>query len=164
MEWRNSRRVRMRMIDQSIIQIDDHIRWMSGLRERDDCVYYLVYDDADPIGVLDFTSIDSTKCEAYWGFYLTRGNRPGFGVIGCLALDRYFEVLGFSTLLSQVLRSNLGSYEWHIRLLFSEERHAGGQDLPHLFRLEKSVWLTGRDPVKEASLRRYNPENVIWIP
>lgn len=163
LEWRNSARVRTRMIDQSVIPLDGHMRWMDGLRGRNDCAYYLVYDDEAPAGVVDFTSIDRDKGEAHWGFYLASGNRPGFGVIGCLALDHCFGTLGFSVLRSQVLRSNLKSRDWHLRLSFTEERQADGRDLPFRFRLEKEVWLVGRDAIKRELFKRHEPDDVIWI-
>lgn len=160
--WRNSDRVRLCMLNQSVIPLADHMRWLSSLPGDERNIYFLVYDDEEPIGVLDFTSIDRAKREAFWGFYLTRGSRPGFGVIGSLALNWYFESLDFAVLHSRVIPSNAGSCNWHEKLFFIRENGADTGGDAAKFILGKAVWLAGRAKIESEMFARYKPENVVW--
>jgi hypothetical protein len=151
------------MINQDVIGFDAHLRWMDTLAQRDDCRYFLVHDDETPIGVLDFTSLDREKKTAEWGFYLARGNRPGFGVVGFLALACYFDVWQFAELHSLVLPSNEKSYDWHRRLLFSASPESGAPEtaISRLV-LRREVWGDKSQKLRERLFSKYPGCRAIW--
>ncbi|MDL2259833.1 UDP-4-amino-4,6-dideoxy-N-acetyl-beta-L-altrosamine N-acetyltransferase [Deltaproteobacteria bacterium OttesenSCG-928-K17] len=160
LEWRNSERVRQYMIDQSVIAENDHLVWVKKLTERNDLAYYLVYDDQEPIGVIDFTAIDRQTKEAQWGFYLKQNSRPGFGVIGFCALEHYFESWRFHKLNSLVSSINAGSLNWHRRMLF---KNAGREKNFNALVLTEEAWREGKDAMKDEFFIKYKPERVEWL-
>jgi UDP-4-amino-4,6-dideoxy-N-acetyl-beta-L-altrosamine N-acetyltransferase len=162
LKMRNSERVRTRMLNSNVITLDEHMRWIASLGKNSDCSYFLVCDNGVPIGVVDFTSINWERKEAFWGFYLIKGNRPGFGAVGFLALDHCFDAWDFSLLRSYVLKSNPRSCDWHVKLLFSREAAAEGQDHPYRFALARSDWIAGRDAIRETMFAKCVPAEVVW--
>ncbi len=70
LEWRNSEKVRRMMVNKEIIAQEDHLKFIEGLSERDDCYYWLVSKSGVNIGVLDLIHVDYDKDEAEMGFYI----------------------------------------------------------------------------------------------
>lgn len=170
LNWRNSERVRLNMIDSKIIETADHLRWMAALAERSDCLYFLVYDDEEAIGVLDFTSMNESEKSAEWGFYLKPKTRPGFGAVGFLGIENYFLHWNYEILIGRVLAGNLKSCQWHKRLLFEET----GLERPGLeggleagttfgFRLTRKRWLARKKALAEELFAGGRPPEAVWL-
>ena len=71
LEWRNNDKVRKVMVNKDIILEDDHLRFIEGLNEREDCYYWLVEDaDGNDIGVLDIIHVNEVNDVGEIGFYL----------------------------------------------------------------------------------------------
>lgn len=71
LEWRNSESIRKVMVNKGIIAECDHFRFIEGLKERDDCYYWLVMNKTgEPAGVLDILHVDNEKDVGELGYYM----------------------------------------------------------------------------------------------
>lgn len=57
-------------INKNIIEIENHKNWINSLEHNISILYYLVFKDNIPFMSINFSDIDFTKKEAYWGFFL----------------------------------------------------------------------------------------------
>lgn len=73
LNWRNDINVRQWMYHSEVLQLDDHLKFVDGLSMRDDCYYWLVYDENEPIGVMNVTGVDKESDKAELGYYLVPG-------------------------------------------------------------------------------------------
>lgn len=87
LEWRNDDKVRNVMVNKDIIRLEDHLRFIDALNEREDCYYWLVFDESNmPVGVLDVIHVDTIKDQGEIGYYINP-NESGKGfmfMIECL--------------------------------------------------------------------------------
>lgn len=168
LQWRNADRVRLCMVNQHVISLENHLEWIDNLSKRDDCLYALVYDEFEPIGVTDLTDIDRTTRQATWGFYLAPGNRPGFGVVGFLWMENFFEVMDFDVLLGQSLADNHKSYHFHKNKFYFEECEAvvttsghNGQE-SFFFFMTQARWLSLKEELRPVLFKSFEPSQVKW--
>ncbi len=86
LEWRNNDKVRKVMVTKDIISEADHLRFIEGLRNREDCYYWLVQDNhGNNIGVFDIIHVDEENDVGEIGFYLNpdETGKGFFFVIEC---------------------------------------------------------------------------------
>ena len=115
-KMRNSESVRLKMYNPDIILFENHRKWIFSLKERKDCLYYLVYSNNEVIGVINFTSIKPKEsCE--WGYYLNPEiQNSGYGIILEYYILKYaFENLEMKKLYGAVIETNKKLYDNHIR-------------------------------------------------
>lgn len=73
LEWRNHEKVRSVMVNKDVISLEDHLKFINNLENRDDCYYWLVIDPTGVnVGVLDVVHIDWDKDVGEIGFYLNQ--------------------------------------------------------------------------------------------
>ncbi len=73
LSWRNHDKVRAMMVNKDIISLEDHLRFIEGLKNREDCYYWLVKDPGGvEVGVLDVIHIDNQKEVGEIGYYLNQ--------------------------------------------------------------------------------------------
>lgn len=73
LEWRNHEKVRSVMVNKDVISLEDHLKFINSLENRDDCYYWLVIDPTGVnVGVLDVVHIDWDKDVGEIGFYLNQ--------------------------------------------------------------------------------------------
>ena len=73
LEWRNHEKVRSVMVNKDVISLEDHLKFINSLENRDDCYYWLVIDPTGAnVGVLDVVHIDRDKDVGEIGFYLNQ--------------------------------------------------------------------------------------------
>lgn len=71
LKWRNSESVRKVMVNKNIISEHDHLKFIDGLKERDDCYYWLVINKKDEkIGVIDILHVDNENDVGELGYYM----------------------------------------------------------------------------------------------
>ncbi len=144
LDWRNSKRIRSKMINQEIIKKEDHWQWLAGLKERMDCLYFLAYIEGIARGVIDFTEIDIEKKEAFSGLYIGQRDDIGFGaVLSCIMGKYFFQEMNMDVMKALVLKTNNRAYLYNI--------HCGMLDCPrysseeyHCLYLDKKHWLEAR--------------------
>lgn len=112
---RNSPIIRNMMYNQEYIPFEKHKEWIFSLSNNNSCLYFLVYADDKPIGVVDFTHITNDSCE--WGFYLTEAYLgSGYGVLLEYYIIQYaFSNLSIKTLYCAVLDKNKNVYKTHVQ-------------------------------------------------
>ena len=153
-QMRNSDSVRLKMYTQDRIPLQNHIQWVSELKDRSDCIYFLVRADDTIAGCVYFTSISEKQCE--WGYYLNpKLQNGGFGIVLEYYAIRYaFETLGVEKLFGAVIESNSKLYKNHIRYFgflsdsaFDSERTINGNKIKFCgMSLKKSDWEKWRNP------------------
>lgn len=70
LNWRNSNEIRQWMSNTNIIMLEDHLKYIDSLNNRNDRFYWLVYKENEPIGVVDMMNIDYETATAETGYYL----------------------------------------------------------------------------------------------
>lgn len=114
LQWRNSDWVRPKMINQEMISREQHWQWLAGLKERRDCLYFLVFIEGEARGVINFTEIDYEKKEAFVGSYVGRKRDVGAGVFLSFLQGKYlFEELRFDRSKAKVLKTNRRAYVYN---------------------------------------------------
>lgn len=106
LNWRNDINVRQWMYHSEVLQLDDHLKFVDGLSMRDDCYYWLVYDENEPIGVMNVTGVDKESDKAELGYYLVPGlcGEGFFFVRECFFF--FFEILKIKTFYGAVNEDN----------------------------------------------------------
>ena len=163
---RNKSVIRKKMYNQNEIPFESHMEWISGLKNRSDCKYFLVFLDEDPVGVVDFIDITENSCE--FGFYLFESYlRSGYGIIlEKYSIDYIFENLGLELLNIAVLESNKNVYKNHMKyfgfvkddkldLIKDNNKFLG-------FSLSKSQWVCLDKTILNKCLSFFDIQEVNW--
>lgn len=71
LKWRNHEKVRNMMVNKDLISLEDHLAFIEGLKNRNDCYYWLVLDPSGVnVGVMDIIHVDYSKDEGEIGYYI----------------------------------------------------------------------------------------------
>lgn len=71
-EWRNHESIRAWMYNKDVIEYDNHLKFISNLKKRNDAYYWLVFNEKElPIGVFDVTRVNYDKNFVEVGYYLS---------------------------------------------------------------------------------------------
>lgn len=111
--WRNSPRVRVNMLDDTVIEPAQQERWFDSLEKSKDKQYMVFHQDSKPIGMLYFSDISEESC--VWGCYIgEEAVWPGSGVIlSVAALEYAFNILKVNRLCAEVFESNTSPIRMH---------------------------------------------------
>ncbi len=111
--WRNSKRVRENMLDDSIIEPHQQRIWFNNLSNTPSKQYKVFYQDSKPIGMLYFSEINLRSC--VWGCYVgEEAIWPGTGVLLAIAaLDYAFNHLEVDKLRAEVFEHNISPIRMH---------------------------------------------------
>ena len=167
---RNSTGVRTKMYNQDVIPLEQHKKWVAGLKDRSDCRYFLACADSKVLGVVDFTSIYADECE--WGYYLDEKYlNSGYGVILEYFVLKYaFETIRVQKLFCAVLDSNKNVYDTHIKYFgfttderYSSVKQSENEELRfNGLSLTKADWQNWHNPTVERSLKFFKVDSVQW--
>lgn len=123
LEWRNSERIRTKMVNKNIISWEDHKHFIEQLKSRKDCIYYLIYIDKTPIGVSSFTDIDLISKSCSGGTYIGDTNYLGYGIpILYYCYVYLFENMNFNEHVFNVLKVNKRVYKMHKEIFHARDR------------------------------------------
>ena len=153
LEWRNSPDVRKWMYNKDIIKLEDHLRFIEQLENKDDRYYWLVLSPSgDYIGVYDITSVDREKDFAEAGYYLNPSPEYlGEGlpfVKECLCF--FFFVLSIGNTYGAVDKNNVNAYIM--------SKYLGA-----IYMEEKDNYFITRAYDKELFKKRYNESSLDFI-
>jgi UDP-4-amino-4,6-dideoxy-N-acetyl-beta-L-altrosamine N-acetyltransferase len=164
-DMRNSESVRLKMYNPEPITYSDHKEWISRLKTKKDRLYFLSFYNDNPIGVVDFTSInDKNECE--WGYYLNPElQNSGYGILLEYYVIKYaFEELQIKHLFGAVIETNKKLFDSHVRQFgfmpdssHDIQKEQDGKTL--LFKgmvLHKNDWLKWKNPVVEKWIKIFN--------
>jgi UDP-4-amino-4,6-dideoxy-N-acetyl-beta-L-altrosamine N-acetyltransferase len=88
--WRNHDNVRKWMYSSELIPWENHLKFVTSLKQRTDCYYWLVSKNEQPYGVVNITDIDEEKRIAEIGLYRNPSLQDNGG-----GLDFYFTYFDF---------------------------------------------------------------------
>jgi len=105
MAWRNSDRIRANMLDDSIIESQNHREFLTALESDGARKYFVVELRGTPVAALYFTGLGDN--EVTWGCYIgTEKAIPGLFVALVIVATKY----AFSTPSTNVLRSEVAAH------------------------------------------------------
>lgn len=124
LEWRNSERIREKMLHKEIISWEDHKRFIERLKDRTDCIYCLIYIDNVPVGVSSVTDIDQINNTCSGGMYIGDVDYLGYGIpILYYGYKYLFEKLGIKENVFDVLKTNKRVYKMHKEIFHARDKH-----------------------------------------
>lgn len=120
--WRNQDHIRINMYNNSIIQLEEHMKWFNKIINDDSCVYFIYEQNKEPLGLLSFSEIDKKNNKATWAFYSAYQDKVGVGIeMEKLALDYAFNRLNVNKLYCEVLDFNYTVVNLHRKFGFKIE-------------------------------------------
>lgn len=112
LKWRNDKSIAKFMKTQNI-SLEEHLNFLSSLKTNETKKYFLVYDDENVIGVIDFINITKLSCE--FGLY---GIKKGVGELLMQEVKNYaFNVLKVQTLNACVFKENTKALNLYLKHL-----------------------------------------------
>lgn len=155
---RNEDNVRKWMYTDHLIGVNEHLGWISRLKQDDRQIVFVVLDaEHNPLGVASVNAIDRLHKKADWAFFLTETARGGLGVaLEHAFLDFVFDSLGMEKLNCEVIEGNDVVVKLHQKFLFREEGFRRANILKngvrigvHFLGLTREDWLAGRAALRE---------------
>ena len=114
LEWRNSDRIRTKMVNQEIIRLENHLKWLEGLKQREDCKYFLFYVNDNLVGTFCYNDIDLLNKSCSCGSDIGNINFIGFGIIlNYYGFFNAFFNFDYSRINISVLKNNKRVYQLH---------------------------------------------------
>lgn len=101
LKWRNDEKI-AKFMKNTNIELDEHLNFIDKLKQDDGKKYFLVFNDDEPIGVIDFINIDKNSCE--FGLYSIK---KGVGDLLMQEIKKYaFKILKVKNLKACVFKIN----------------------------------------------------------
>ena len=105
LSWRNSERIRLNMVDDSVIELSAHKQFLSCLEANCSAAYYVVEYNGTSVGTIYFTGLGSGKVT--WGCYIgSEKIIPGLFVALLVIAAKY----SFSLPTTRILRSEVAAF------------------------------------------------------
>ncbi|MBC5858369.1 UDP-4-amino-4,6-dideoxy-N-acetyl-beta-L-altrosamine N-acetyltransferase [Campylobacter jejuni] len=122
-KWRNHPDISQFMKTKHI-DFNEHLRFIKNLNQDSSKQYFLVFQDEEIIGVIDFINITSNDCE--FGLY-AKPHLKGVGQVLMNEIKKYaFEILKVDTLKAYVFKDNhkaLQLYQQNHFTIYNEDTH-----------------------------------------
>lgn len=121
--WRNRKDIRDCMIDSHIITEEEHLQWLSGLKNNDKQKFWVVFFDETPIGSVYLHDINKQDLSSSWGFYIGEESyrRKGLGKkMLFMLLQEFFENMHLKTLKTTVYSNNSTALAIYKKFYFTE--------------------------------------------
>ncbi len=116
LSWRNNPNIRKWMFNTASISLDQHLKFIETLKDSTNKQYFVVKDDNNYLGVIDFCNITKTSLEM--GLY----KNPEVSNVGKILLNSVlqhaFNILKVETIISEVFEVNKKAYELYISIGF----------------------------------------------
>ncbi|MBX2078140.1 UDP-4-amino-4,6-dideoxy-N-acetyl-beta-L-altrosamine N-acetyltransferase [Campylobacter peloridis] len=101
LRWRNDEKI-AKFMKNTNIELDEHLNFINKLKQDNTKKYFLVFENDEPIGVIDFININKISCE--FGLY---GIKKGVGDLLMEEIKKYaFEILKIKNLKACVFKTN----------------------------------------------------------
>jgi UDP-4-amino-4,6-dideoxy-N-acetyl-beta-L-altrosamine N-acetyltransferase len=108
LDWRNHESIRKWMYNQNEIEKESHFAFIQSLAEREDCFYWLVFNDEKPVGVFSITDINYQTSQVSSGFYIDPYHEKEEIFDFIITFDRLmFENFNVEKLYGGMLSSNM---------------------------------------------------------
>lgn len=118
--WRNHPEIRCWMLSDDMISMENHLHFVESLKNRADKRYFLVQQEDEYIGVIDFTDITDSSAEI--GIY-ANPELHGVGKALMETLIEYaFSTLRVATLIATVFADNGRAKHLYEKFDFTERK------------------------------------------
>jgi UDP-4-amino-4,6-dideoxy-N-acetyl-beta-L-altrosamine N-acetyltransferase len=67
LKWRNDENVRKWMVNNNIIPLDEHLNYIVSLKNKDDKLCFLIKENNEYLGIIEFDEINLNTKSAYFG-------------------------------------------------------------------------------------------------
>lgn len=124
LKWRNDDRVRTWMFNDKIIDRENHLKFISNLKDEKRNFYWIVRGETDdPAGVISINKIDTDNKNAYLGIYKNPfSSEKNAGAILINALKKIaFETCALHTLKLEVVSNNVRAIKFYEKNGFKHE-------------------------------------------
>jgi UDP-4-amino-4,6-dideoxy-N-acetyl-beta-L-altrosamine N-acetyltransferase len=160
-QWRNKDRVRKCMLTQHHISREEHSKWLENLKTRDKQRFWVVFAEATPIGSVYLQNINCDLLSSEWGFYIGEDSYTGKGLgkrILYMLLERFFDEMGFNTLLTKVLSDNTAALRIYREFGFTEMGRAFVDGDKEILRLSfhRNDWFRQKEDIKALCAQKIN--------
>lgn len=118
LEWRNYPNIKKWMYSDSDIALEDHLNFIELLKNREDKQYYLVKNNNEYIGVIDFTNINTKATDI--GLYANPELKRIGNILMKKIIDYSFNSLKVSIIYAEVFLDNDKAYSLYLRNGFKE--------------------------------------------
>jgi len=120
LSWRNHPSVKQWMYGTNDITLENHLAFIESLKNSKDKLYFVVKQDDQYIGVIDFTELNNP--ELYFGLYANPDTKiAGIGrVLEKISIDYAFNMLKKDTLKLEVFSENIQVRNLHKKFKFIE--------------------------------------------
>lgn len=170
--WRNLPRIRNNMLTNSIISSEQQIKWFESLVADKSRLYFVFFQDANPIGMLYF--VDITKEDCSWGCYIGEDAVwPGSGLLlEVAALDFALKKLSLEQLNAEVFDFNSAPQKMHkifgytsVDATENTIEREGKEHVLFKFQYKKTDWINNREKIvaKLPKQIREGIENIRFI-
>lgn len=170
--WRNLPRIRNNMLTNSIISSEQQIKWFESLVADKSRLYFVFFQDANPIGMLYF--VDITKEDCSWGCYIgEEAVWPGSGLLlEVAALDFALKKLSLEQLNAEVFDFNSAPQKMHkifgytsVDATENTIEREGKEHVLFKFQYKKTDWINNREKIvaKLPKQIREGIENIRFI-
>lgn len=123
LHWRNSKRVRSRMLHSEVIESQRHHKWFEEALGDPESVHWVFELDGVAVGLVYLDDVNRRDRTCRWGFYVGERGPRGLGASMCrVALQEIFGCERMRSVSSAVLRDNEASRRLHERLGFEQAR------------------------------------------
>jgi UDP-4-amino-4,6-dideoxy-N-acetyl-beta-L-altrosamine N-acetyltransferase len=158
---RNQDSVRRSMYTDHEIGLDEHLKWVTRLKDDKKQIVFVVLVEEVVSGVVSVNAIDRSHKKSDWAFYLSEKVRGGLGAaLEFSLLDFVFNVLLLEKLNCEVIETNEAVVKMHKKFCFVEEgfrreniEKEEGRIGVFFLGITKQNWLEGRSSVRE----KYQP-------
>ncbi len=124
--WRNSKEVAKYMYTENEISSEQQANWFESIKDREDCIYWIIEYDGKKLGLASLTGINQTLQSCYWAFYLGDQSVRGAGIgskIEYNVLSYVFEKLELNKLRCEVFVENDMVIKMHEKFGFRREAY-----------------------------------------
>jgi UDP-4-amino-4,6-dideoxy-N-acetyl-beta-L-altrosamine N-acetyltransferase len=120
LSWRNHPNVKEWMYDSNDIPIENHLSFIESLKDSKDKQYFIVKQDKEYIGVIDFTEINNP--EIFFGLYSNPNAKiAGVGrILEKVCINYAMNILNVDTLKLEVFSDNIQVRNLHKKFNFKE--------------------------------------------
>lgn len=152
--WRNKDEIRNCMISKHLITKEEHRRWLERLKKCEKQKFWVVFSDKIPIGAVYLQDINKANRSSEWGFYIGENEYKSKGLskkILLKLLSIFFDEMGFETLLTKVLSSNVIALNLYMQFKFQKADPVETPEGVINLSFSRKQWLKSRGELKNET-------------
>ena len=120
--WRNSKFIRLKMLNQESIPYKDHLKWYKNLQKSSVQKSYIIYYKKTQIGVASIKDINSINKTCTWGYYIADSSFRYLALLVEFKLvDLIFNKINIRKIWGETISTNKGILRIHSFLGFKIE-------------------------------------------